>query len=62
MPMRKLPDGTYLIKPPSNNLCIIRAEPSGTICYSGIPHQSPVTLTTPLPDGNTARLLVHAGA
>lgn len=58
MPLRKLPDGTYLVKPPSNNLCVVRAEPSGTIVYSGIPGRLPITFSPALPTDNLPRLLI----
>lgn len=58
MPMRKLPNGKYLIKPPSRNLIQIISRPSGTVCYTGIPLVNPVTLTTPVPQGEQAYLKI----
>lgn len=54
MSLRALPDGTYLIQPPSPfDYRVILGRKTGTVCYSGVPTTNPVTLTTPLVAGDT---------
>lgn len=50
--LTKLPNGTYLIRPPSRDFRAIIGRKHGTLCYSGTANLGPVTLTTPLVAGD----------
>ncbi len=61
MPLRHLPDGTYLVKPPSNNLVVIYSKPGGAVLYSNNPRSLPVTLSVSLTTGHVAKLKIKTG-
>ena len=60
MPLRfnKL-TGKYLIKPPSNQLCVIISKPGGATLYSANPHGGEITLTVTA--GHYPRLKIKTG-
>ena len=51
--------GNYLIKPPSNQLCVIISKPGGAVLYSDNPHHGEITLSVTA--GHKPVLLIPTG-